>query len=108
MEDEEIANQQIPDRNLRKKHQLMLERLSARHQTRLETRKSDSPESSTASAFLSHFNDLKKSITSQIECAADPSRLPHISSSISDLEKLVAEHSYLPTKSDHLSKQSRI
>ncbi|KAJ4713663.1 Tubulin-folding cofactor C-like protein [Melia azedarach] len=94
MEDEEIANQQIPDRDLQKKHQLMLERLSARHQTRLETRKSDSPESSSTSAFLSRFNDLKKSITSLNESAADPSSLPHISSSISDLEKLVAENSY--------------
>ncbi|KAJ4713660.1 putative Tubulin folding cofactor C [Melia azedarach] len=72
----------------------MLERLAARHETLLETGKSDSPDSSSTSAFFSRFNDLKKSITSQIESAADPSRLPDVSSSISDLENLVAENSY--------------
>ncbi|KAJ4713151.1 Tubulin-folding cofactor C-like protein [Melia azedarach] len=94
MEDE-IANQRIADDEaFQKKRQLMLERLSARHQTRLETRKSDSPDPSSTSTFFSRFNDLKKSITCQIESGADPSRLPDISSSISDLEKLVAENSY--------------
>ncbi|KAL5749267.1 hypothetical protein ACOSP7_023870 [Xanthoceras sorbifolium] len=95
MEDEENSTHQDQDQALQKKHQLMLERLSARHQTRLETRKPDSPESSATSAFLSRFNDSKKSIDAQLESASDPSRLVDISFTISDLEKLVAENSYL-------------
>ncbi|KAK0572713.1 hypothetical protein LWI29_036015 [Acer saccharum] len=75
--------------------QLMLERLSACHQTRLETLKPDPSDSSTTSAFLSRFNDSKKSIAAQIESSADPSLLPNISAAISDLEKFVAENSYL-------------
>lgn len=94
MEGEEIPNRQIPDQTLQKKHQLMIDRLSARHQTRLETRKPDSPDSSSTSAFLSRFNDHKNSITSQIQSATDSSCLTDISLSISDLEKLVAENSY--------------
>ncbi|KAJ0048313.1 hypothetical protein Pint_16660 [Pistacia integerrima] len=66
-----------------------LERLSYRHQTRLETRKVDSPDSST-STFLSRFNDSKNSITSHLQTTTDPSRLPDISA----LEKLIAENSY--------------
>ncbi|KAK2653837.1 hypothetical protein Ddye_013693 [Dipteronia dyeriana] len=73
----------------------MFERLSARHQTWLENRRPDSSDSSTTSAFLSRFIDWKKSIAAQIESSADPSRLPHISAAISDLEKFVAENSYL-------------
>ncbi|KAK2664432.1 hypothetical protein Ddye_003006 [Dipteronia dyeriana] len=84
-----------PEQTLQKKHQLMLERLSARHQTRLETWKSDPSDSSTTTAFLSRFNDWKKSIAAQIESSADPSGLPDISAAISDLEKFVAENSYL-------------
>ncbi|KAI9169994.1 hypothetical protein LWI28_020807 [Acer negundo] len=87
MEDEE--------QTLQKKHQLMLERLSARHQIRLETLKPDPSGSSTTLAFLSRFNDSKKSIAAQIKSSADPSRLPDISAAISDLEKFVAENSYL-------------
>lgn len=94
MEGEETPHRQIPDGTLQKKHQSMIDRLAARRQTRLETRKPDSPDSSSTSAFLSRFNDFKNSITTQIESAADPSCLTDISSSISDLEKLVAENSY--------------
>lgn len=94
MEEDQIPNQQIPDQTMQKKQQLMIERLSARHQTRLEARKPDSLDLSSAYTFLSRFNDLKNSITSQIDTAIDPSRLTDISSSISDLEKLVAENSY--------------
>ncbi|TXG61491.1 hypothetical protein EZV62_012854 [Acer yangbiense] len=87
MEDEE--------QTLQKKHQLMLERLSAHHQTRLETHPPNPFDSSTTSAFLSRFNDSKKSIATQIESSADPSRLPDISTAISDLEKFVAKNFYL-------------
>ncbi|KAF5747352.1 tubulin-folding cofactor C-like [Tripterygium wilfordii] len=112
MEDETMADlsnssERIPtgtlDPALQKKHQSMLERLSERHQTRL-ARKSDSPDSSleSTSSFLSRFNDCKRSIDTQLaessELIADPSRLKShlvdISSSISNLEKLVAENSY--------------
>ncbi|KAK2652449.1 hypothetical protein Ddye_012305 [Dipteronia dyeriana] len=67
----------------------MLERLSARHQTR-KPNPTDSP---TTSAFLSRFNDSKKSIAAQIESSANPSRLPDISAAISDLEKFVVKNS---------------
>ncbi|KAI9191317.1 hypothetical protein LWI28_006852 [Acer negundo] len=82
-----------PEQTLQKKHQLMLERLSARHHTQLETLKPDSPDSSTTSVFLSRFNNSKKYIAAEIESFAD--RLPDISATISDLEKFVAENSYL-------------
>lgn len=94
MEDQENPKiLQIPDQNLQKKHQMMLERLSNRHQTRLETRKLDSTDSTT-STFLSRFNDSKNSIISQLQTTTDPSRLTVISDAISTLEKLVAENSY--------------
>ncbi|XVF61618.1 hypothetical protein PTKIN_Ptkin08bG0145200 [Pterospermum kingtungense] len=95
------------DADLRKKHQAMLDRLSNRHQARLGNslaRRSDSTNSSeSTSSFLSRFSDSKRSIDSQLADASliaqsDPSRLKShfadISSSISDLEKLVAENSY--------------
>lgn len=95
------------DPDLQKKHQSMLERLSVRHQTRLDntlTRRSDSSNSSeSTSTFLSRFSETKQSIEAQLAesreiASSDPVRLkPHldgISSSISDLEKLVAENSY--------------
>ncbi|XP_010531371.1 PREDICTED: tubulin-folding cofactor C [Tarenaya hassleriana] len=90
---------------LQKKHQEMLERLSARHQAR----KSDSPGSSSSlestSSFLSRFADSKQSIESRIagsrlasSSSADPSKvksdLAEISFAIADLEKLLAENSY--------------
>ncbi|XVF15202.1 hypothetical protein REPUB_Repub09cG0130100 [Reevesia pubescens] len=93
--------------DLLKKHQAMLDRLSNRHQARLDNslaRRSDSTNSSeSTSSFLSRFSDSKQSIDSQLSdsrliAQSDPSRLKshfaNISSSISDLEKLVAENSY--------------
>ncbi|MBA0742174.1 hypothetical protein Gogos_015257 [Gossypium gossypioides] len=95
------------DADLQKKHQAMLDRLSNRHQARLDTslaRRSDSANSSeSTSSFLSRFSASKQSIDSQLAdsrliATSDPSRLrshfANISSSISDLEKLVAENSY--------------
>ncbi|TYG94975.1 hypothetical protein ES288_A11G230900v1 [Gossypium darwinii] len=95
------------DADLQKKHQAMLERLSNCHQARLDTslaRRSDSANSSeSTSSFLSRFSASKQSIDSQLAnsrliATSDPSRLrshfANISSSISDLEKLVAENSY--------------
>ncbi|GLT33742.1 hypothetical protein SLA2020_083060 [Shorea laevis] len=95
------------DPNLQKKHQSMLDRLSARHQTRLDnslTGRSDSSNSSeSTSSFLSRLSDSKRSIESQLAesrqiASSDPARLKShlddISSSISELEKLVAENSY--------------
>ncbi|OMO56127.1 hypothetical protein CCACVL1_26753 [Corchorus capsularis] len=95
------------DADLQKKHQAMLDRLSNRHQARLDNslaRRSDSTNSTeSTSSFLSRFSDCKKSIDSQFADArliaqSDPSRLKShfadISSSISELEKLVAENSY--------------
>ncbi|KAJ0105858.1 hypothetical protein Patl1_19355 [Pistacia atlantica] len=67
----------------------MLERLTNRHQIRLETRKLDSPDSSTTT-FLHRFNDSKNSITSHLQTTTDPSRLPDISTVV----KLVAENFY--------------
>ncbi|KAM1041636.1 hypothetical protein ACFX2I_030765 [Malus domestica] len=87
----------------------MLDRLSNRHQTRLDnslTRRStesdlsSSPSFESTSAFLSRFSNSKSSIESQLaQCRlSNPtqvkSHLNQISSSISDLENLVAENSY--------------
>lgn len=102
-----------PDPALQKKHASMLQRLANRHQTRLDdslTRRSAESDSSSSlsfestSSFLSHFADSKRSIDSQLaQCRLAPAatesaelrtRLDAISSSISDLEKLVAEKSY--------------
>ncbi|KAK8606980.1 hypothetical protein V6N13_052731 [Hibiscus sabdariffa] len=95
------------DAGLQKKHQAMLDRLSNRHQARLDNslaRRSDSTNSSeSTSSFLSRFSHSKQSIDSQLAesrliAQSDPSRLKShfadVSSSISDLEKLVAESSY--------------
>jgi hypothetical protein len=82
----------------------MLERLSNRHQTRIDNslaRRSDSYSNSpsSASAFLSRFSDSKCSIEAHIAQSrlahpTDPtevrSHLDSISASISDHEKLVA------------------
>ncbi|KAK7318621.1 hypothetical protein RJT34_03324 [Clitoria ternatea] len=83
-----------------KKHLAMLERLSKRSQTRSDN--ADSSSESTSS-ILSRFSHLKSSIHSQLAqsqtLSSDPSHLKNhfnnISASISDLEKLVAENSYL-------------
>nr|KYP49263.1 Tubulin-specific chaperone C [Cajanus cajan] len=78
----------------------MLERLSKRPQPR--STNSDSSSEST-SAFLSRFSDRKTSIEAQLaqshSISSDPAQLKlhfqNISQSISDLEKLVAQNSYL-------------
>ncbi|KAM7261822.1 hypothetical protein ACFE04_020899 [Oxalis oulophora] len=83
------------------KHQLMLDRLSARHQTRLSNRKSDSSPSSSTDTFLSRFTESKHSIESKLtesKLIIDPSQLKShlitISTDISNLDKLLAEYSY--------------
>ncbi|CAJ1938117.1 unnamed protein product [Sphenostylis stenocarpa] len=88
------------EKQKQKKHSAMLERLSKRGQTR-----STNPESSaeSTSSFFSRFSTLKTSIESQLDqsqsFSSDPTNLKlhfqSISQSISDLEKLVAENSYL-------------
>ncbi|CAA7028078.1 unnamed protein product [Microthlaspi erraticum] len=91
------------DEALQKKHQDMLQRLSARHQSL----KPDSPDSSSStSSFLARFADSKRSVDSRIaaesrlasSASADTSKLKsdlaEISSAIDDLEKLLAENSY--------------
>ncbi|XP_062006846.1 tubulin-folding cofactor C [Rosa rugosa] len=97
------------DPALQKKHQSMLDRLTHRHQSRLDTTltrraaadSSDpSPSFESTSAFLSRFSTSKSSVDSQLaQCRlTDPAHLKplldQISASISDLEKLVAENSY--------------
>ncbi|XP_004288190.1 PREDICTED: tubulin-folding cofactor C [Fragaria vesca subsp. vesca] len=94
------------DPSLQKKHQSMLDRLTHRHQSRLDTsltRRSDSdpsPSFESTSAFLSRFSASKSSVDSQLSLSrrlpADDLKphLDQISASISDLEKLVAENSY--------------
>lgn len=91
------------DPAIEKKRAAMLERLSNRHQSLApKSNESDSSFESTSS-FLSRFADSKSSIEAQIAqcrltCHSDStqlkSNLDKISSSISDLEKLVAENSY--------------
>nr|VDC98577.1 unnamed protein product [Brassica oleracea] len=90
------------DEALLKKHHDMLQRFSACH----HGRKSDSPHSSSSStfesssSFLSRFADSKRSIESRIassssdDSAKIKSDLAEISSSIDDLENLVAANSY--------------
>ncbi|KAL0739605.1 hypothetical protein Bca4012_015815 [Brassica carinata] len=100
--EEEDARSETQDEALQKKHHDMLQRFSARHQSR----KSDSPSSTfeSTSSFLSQFADSKRSIESRIaesrlaSSSEDSSKiksdLAEISSSIDDLEKLVAANSY--------------
>ncbi|KAL2343066.1 hypothetical protein Fmac_004351 [Flemingia macrophylla] len=83
-----------------RKHLAMVERLSKRPQSR-----PNKPESSSesTSSFLSRFSDLKTSIETQLaqshSIASDAAQLKlhfqNTSQSISNLEKLVAENSYL-------------
>ncbi|XP_050374811.1 tubulin-folding cofactor C [Argentina anserina] len=92
------------DPSLQKKHQSMLDRLTHRHQSRLDTsltRRSDpSPSFESTSAFLSRFSAAKSSVDSQLSLsrrlpAADlKPHLDQISAAVSDLDKLVAENSY--------------
>ncbi|CAH8382191.1 unnamed protein product [Eruca vesicaria subsp. sativa] len=100
-DDRSFATETLDEALKKKKHDDMLERFSARH----TARKSDSPDSSSTfestSSFLSRFADSKRSIESRIaelRLAADSSKiksdLAEISSSINDLESLVAASSY--------------
>ncbi|EEF29542.1 tubulin folding cofactor C, putative [Ricinus communis] len=91
------------DSALNKKHQAMLDRLSNRHQNRINKSTTATATAATAS-FLSKFTDAKQSIESQLShsstlAATDPtllkSHLVNISASISSLEQLIAENSYL-------------
>jgi hypothetical protein len=107
-EEEALSLSTLSDPTLHQKHLSMLERLSNRHQTRVDNslaRRSDSDSNSpsSASAFLSRFSDSKRSIEAHIAQSrlahpTDPSEvrshLDSISASISDLEKLVAEGSF--------------
>ncbi|KAL1308735.1 hypothetical protein HN51_050733 [Arachis hypogaea] len=92
---------------LQKKYSSMVERLNKCHQSRSdnnnESESSSSPAFESTSSFLTQFSNLKSSIESQLThshsvSSSDPSQLkPHfeqISTSISYLEKLVAENSY--------------
>ncbi|KAL4356496.1 tubulin-folding cofactor C-like [Arachis hypogaea] len=92
---------------LQKKYSSMVERLNKRHQSRSdnnnESESSSSPAFESTSSFLTRFSNLKSSIESQFThshslFSSDPSQLkPHfeqISTSISHLEKLIAENSY--------------
>ncbi|CAN7082525.1 hypothetical protein Bca4012_081096 [Brassica carinata] len=107
MEDEDPRSETV-DEALQKKHHDMLERFSARHQARKSDSAFSSSSSSTfesTSSFLSQFADSKRSIESRIaelrlasSSSEDSSKirsdLAEISSSIDDLEKLVAANSY--------------
>ncbi|XP_065875945.1 tubulin-folding cofactor C [Euphorbia lathyris] len=106
MEEEatDLPNSMKPeDLSLQNKHQAMLDRLSNRHQARSKSSTTSSSTDSTAS-FLSKFSESKHSIDSQISessklATTDPTLLKshfvNISSSISSLEQLVAENSFL-------------
>ncbi|KAL5709215.1 hypothetical protein ACHQM5_019927 [Ranunculus cassubicifolius] len=87
------------------KHEAMISRLSNLHQSSLQQRKSDSTSSTfeSTNTFLSQFSSYKQSIENNLDKSrniSDPSKselkshLDEISSSISDLEKFVAENSY--------------
>ncbi|XP_028803724.1 tubulin-folding cofactor C-like [Neltuma alba] len=100
-----VPQTEYSDPDLQRKHSLMLERLSNRHQNRLDnSRRSESGSSSfeSTSSFFSRFSEMKCSIESRLaDCQtapSDPAQLKFhfekISASISDLEKLVAENSY--------------
>lgn len=115
MEDEDLSYYNQPSRktqgsSIQRKHEAMLERLSNLHQSRTQqsiSRKSDSnspPSFESTNSFLNRFADSKRFIESELgRCrnSADPelkshlkSDLDKISTSIAELEKLVAENSY--------------
>ncbi|XP_074316208.1 tubulin-folding cofactor C-like [Silene latifolia] len=89
------------DEAIQKKHQAMIERLSNRHQSRARDKVSDSsPSFESTDSFLACFADHKQSITAEL-ARIDQSLesftktdLDSVSSSIADLEKLLAENSY--------------
>ncbi|XP_020588423.1 tubulin-folding cofactor C [Phalaenopsis equestris] len=96
-----------------KKHAAMVERLSNNHQSRLQhsaarrsAADSSSPSFESVQSFLHRFSEAKRSVEADLHrsravAASDPDaisqiklELDKVSSSISDLEKLVSEHSY--------------
>ncbi|KAL1342306.1 tubulin-folding cofactor C-like [Arachis hypogaea] len=92
---------------LQKKYSSIVEQLNKRHQSRSdnnnESESSSSPAFESTSSFLTRFSNLKSSIESQLThshsvSSSDPSQLKpqfeQISTSISHLQKLVAENSY--------------
>ncbi|XP_050206906.1 tubulin-folding cofactor C [Mercurialis annua] len=100
MEEETAA-----DFTIQKKHQAMLDRLSNRHQNRT-TKSTAATSATTTASLLSKFTESKNSIESQLSdtsnltaATTDPSliksHLLNISSSISSLEQLIAENSYI-------------
>ncbi|CAF2133608.1 tubulin-folding cofactor C-like [Brassica napus] len=103
MEEEDPRSETV-DEALQKKHNDMLERFSARHQARKSDSASSSSTFESTSSFLSQFADSKRSIESRIadlrlaSSSEDSSKiksdLAEVSSSIDDLEKLVAANSY--------------
>lgn len=100
--EEEEPRSETQDEALQKKHNDMLQRFSARHQARKSDSTSSSSTFESTSSFLSQFADSKRSIESRIAelrlASEDSSKLKsdlaEISSSIDDLEKLVAANSY--------------
>ncbi|KAF6165914.1 hypothetical protein GIB67_012811 [Kingdonia uniflora] len=114
MEEEQYQTKQTPITNetldsiTQSKHEAMLSRLSNLHQSRLLqqslTRNSSDSNSSFEStkSFLTNFSESKTSIESQLHLCRNPdsskptlkSDLNNISTSITDLERFVAENSY--------------
>ncbi|KAL0911969.1 hypothetical protein M5K25_017909 [Dendrobium thyrsiflorum] len=118
MEDDELQKPNgLPvetlDMRAQKKHAAMLERLSNSHQSRLQQSAArrtaadfSSPSFESVQSFLSLFSDSKRSVEADLHscraiAAADPNaksqiklELDKVSASISDLEKVVSEHSY--------------
>ncbi|XP_051117994.1 tubulin-folding cofactor C [Andrographis paniculata] len=87
---------------MERKHAAMMERLSNRHTARASGKQQDLNSSfASTNSFLSRFAESKQSIESQISeirSITDPSPKPQLESislEISDLEKLVAENSYV-------------
>ncbi|GAB4848698.1 hypothetical protein Ancab_003423 [Ancistrocladus abbreviatus] len=101
-----VSNETLePSTTIHPKHQAMLDRLSKNNQSRLQNRElgsnSSSPAFESTNSFLSRFSDLKQSITSELtrieqspDSLSSKPDLDPISSSIADLEKLLAENSY--------------
>ncbi|KAL5709534.1 hypothetical protein ACHQM5_020214 [Ranunculus cassubicifolius] len=88
--------------DISQKHSAMISRLTDLHQSRLQQRSNSSSNSTSTfestNSFLTQFSSYKQSIQNNLDKShniSDPkSHLDEISSSISDLEKFVAENSY--------------
>lgn len=84
------------------KHAAMLERLAARHSQAAAARRSESTAVASVKSFLDRFSETKRSIESDLalcrSSAGSPnlkSDLEKVTTSIANLEKLLAESSYL-------------